>query len=75
MPAEAEQAMRDRPVEFGQEQRGGEERTFLVGTADAGIILAVVVTLRGSRIRVVTARQASRAERRVYEESAAGEAR
>jgi len=46
-----------------------EPRRWLIGDSGAGV-LVVVFTLRppGDRIRIISARRAGRAERRVYEE-------
>jgi uncharacterized DUF497 family protein len=47
----------------------GEERLVLLGTSAAGRLLTVMFTDRGaSRIRVISARLATRLERAVYEE-------
>lgn len=47
----------------------GEERLALLGQSAAGRLLAVMFTDRGaSRIRVISARLATRLERTVYEE-------
>ncbi len=47
----------------------GEDRLVLLGTSAAGRLLAVMFTDRGaSRIRVISARLATRLERAVYEE-------
>jgi len=45
---------------------GGEERLAALGRTDAGRLLCVVFTLRGARIRVISARDASRKERKEY---------
>lgn len=47
--------------------RGGqEERYFALGQTGAGRMLFVVFTLRGEKIRVISARPMSRSEREVY---------
>ncbi len=43
-----------------------EDRWFALGHTDAERLLFVVFTLRGSRIRVISARPMSRREREVY---------
>lgn len=43
-----------------------EERFFALGHADAGRMLFVVFTIRGSLVRVISARDMSRKERKVY---------
>ena len=44
-----------------------EDRFIAVGMGSAGIILAVVYTLRGEEIRLISARQATRYEVKYYE--------
>ncbi len=46
-----------------------EERYIDVGLSAQGRIVVVVYTERGTRIRVISARKATTAERRRYEES------
>jgi uncharacterized DUF497 family protein len=45
-----------------------EERWITLGTDGFGRLLVVVYTLRGSRIRLISARRATVRERREYEE-------
>jgi len=45
-----------------------EERFVIIGRSHRGRTLVVVHTDRGERIRIITARSASRGERRQYEE-------
>ncbi len=45
-----------------------DERLCLVGPTDSGRMLSVVFTLREGRVRPISARPASRKERRLYEE-------
>lgn len=48
-----------------------EERFILLGRSSAGTLLAVMFTDRGAdRIRIISARQATRRERRQYEQEA-----
>jgi uncharacterized DUF497 family protein len=42
-------------------------RFYLLGQTDAARLLFVVFTLRGTLIRVISARDMSRKERKVYE--------
>ena len=44
-----------------------EPRHVLLGTTDQERILTVVYTLRGERIRIISARPMSREERKLYE--------
>jgi uncharacterized protein len=48
----------------------GEVRLLLLGRSDAGRLLVVAHTERGDNIRVISARTASRHERKTYEENA-----
>jgi uncharacterized DUF497 family protein len=43
-----------------------EERYFALGKTDRGRVLFVVFTARGDKIRVISARDASKKERRYY---------
>lgn len=45
----------------------GEERFVAVGTGSTGAVLVVVYTIRADAIRLISARRASRSERRSYE--------
>jgi len=47
-----------------------EERLVIFGRSNGGRILAVMHTERGERVRVISAREATRAERDAYEEEA-----
>ena len=46
-----------------------EERWVTMGLDASGRLLVVVYTWRGERVRLISARQATRHERRQYEES------
>ena len=64
---EAEQVFFNRPVVAPAAPRQGmEQRFFVLGQTDAGRGLAVVFTVRGKLVRVISARPMSRRERRVY---------
>src|SRR5713226_5396604 len=65
---EAEQVFLNRPViVIGNPTRSVEEvRHFAFGSTDAGRLLSVVFTRRGSLLRVISARPMSRRERRAY---------
>ncbi len=65
-PEEAEQVIEDDPLDVGAVLRNGEKRTVHLGETDAGRILIVVVTERGRKYRVVTARPSRRQERVFY---------
>jgi uncharacterized DUF497 family protein len=65
-PDEAEQAIQNRPVDLESHIRNGEERIAQVGETDAGRILIVVSTMRGKKVRVVTAWPAKERLRRYF---------
>ena len=46
-----------------------EERSILIGSSDEGHLLYVAFTVRSDRIRIISARHATRRERLNYEES------
>jgi uncharacterized DUF497 family protein len=48
----------------------GEERFAILGLSGRGRLLAVYHTERGARIRIISAREATRRERTDYEEGA-----
>ena len=45
-----------------------EYRFVDIGTSAQGIVLAVTYTERGRKIRLISCRKATRAERKIYEE-------
>ena len=65
---EAEQTLLNRPLLLAADlQHSQQEPRFLaLGQTDAGRRLAVVFTVRGTRVRVISARPMSQAERRIY---------
>ncbi len=64
---EAEQVFINRPIVVTATRgASAESRHFALGRTDAGRELAIVFTLRGSLLRVISARPMSRRERRVY---------
>lgn len=68
--AEAEQVLLNRPVVFAPDPKHSETeaRFFTLGRTDRGRYLAIVFTTRGKRVRVISARPMSRAERRAYDQ-------
>ena len=66
--SEAEQILLNRPLVFGSDVKHSqaEARYFSLGRTDGGRHLAIVFTTRRHRVRVISARPMSRAERRVY---------
>ena len=45
-----------------------EPRSFILGQTDTGRLLFIAFTIRGDRIRVISARDMSRKERAIYEQ-------
>jgi len=74
--AEAEQAFFNRPVLVADDLKHAqtEPRFLLLGHTDADRPLFVAFTIRGSRIRVISARVMNRKERRWYGEALKAEA-
>lgn len=66
---ESEQPFFNRPVLVASADRHAskETRYAALGQANTGRLLAIVFTIRGTLIRVKSARDMSRRERRVYE--------
>jgi len=66
-PEEAEEALLD-PSRLGANAYNveGEQRWAAIGATEEGRILFVVFTHRGSRVRVITAREAGGREKRRY---------
>ena len=65
---EAEQALLNRPLIVAADvpHSQKEQRWLALGQTDAARRLAVIFTVRGSRVRVISARAMSPAERRIY---------
>lgn len=65
---EAEEVFFRRPV-FAEDTRPGdpEPRWYALGETEPGRVLRVVFTVRGSRIRIISARPAGKTERTHYE--------
>jgi uncharacterized DUF497 family protein len=68
-PAEAGEAFFSQPlvVQADAGRSGKEERFQLLGRSAAGRRLFVSFTIRGKLVRVISARDQSRQERRIYE--------
>ena len=66
-PLEAEQVFLNTPLLWGDDpgHSGVERRFYALGQTDDGRKLFVAFTMRGRRLRVVSARDMSRKERRV----------
>lgn len=71
-PEEAEEAILGEPLDVGFDVVNGEERWPYLGGTNEGRILRVVVTMRGERIRVLTAFEPSRFQKNLYLERKAG---
>lgn len=67
--AECEQAFFNRPILVAvDEGHSAEERRYAaLGQTKTGRRLAIVFTIRGTPVRVMSARNMSRRERRIYE--------
>lgn len=67
--AECEQVFFQRPVRIASDPRHSqtEPRFAALGHTAGGRLLSIVFTIRGTLIRVISARPMSRRERRVYE--------
>lgn len=68
---EAEQVFLNRPLVITGDvaHSGREARHFGFGHTDGGRLLTVVFTIRGKRLRVISARPMSRRERKGYGEA------
>ena len=71
-PEETEEVLLGDPLDVGFEVTGGEERWSYIGETNEGRILRVVITLRGERIRVVTAFEPEKHWKTFYLEQKAG---
>ncbi len=69
-PYECEQIFFNLPFVVGPDTTHSQQevRYYLYGKTDTGKILFAVFTIRRNKIRIVTARTASRKERRLYYE-------
>lgn len=67
IPAEVEQVFQDtRKIGTASRKTGSEKRWAIIGRSYGGRILFIVYTRRGRKIRVVTARDATFSEKRLY---------
>jgi uncharacterized DUF497 family protein len=66
--AECEQVFFNQPLIAAADPAHSQEepRFYVMGRTDAGRLLFVVFTLRGTLIRTISAREISRKERKVY---------
>ena len=68
MPTECEELFFNRPVIVGSDEQhssSSEERFYALGQSDSGRLMFVVLAIRGRLIRVISARDMSRRERRI----------
>ena len=56
----------DQALTFSEQASGGEERFVTLGLDPFARVLVVVYTWRGDRIRIISARNATPRERRLY---------
>jgi uncharacterized protein len=70
-PGECEELFFNRPTVVGEDEKHSarEERFYALGQTDAGRLLFVVFTVRSRLIRVISARDMSRKERRIFRSS------
>lgn len=52
-----------------QPHSGQEDRYYVLGRTNGGILLFVVITPKGEKIRVISARGMTRKEKRIYDEA------
>jgi uncharacterized protein len=71
MPTECEELFFNRPLIVGSDEQHstGEDRFYALGQTDGGRLLFAVFTIRGPLIRVISARDMSRKERRIFRSS------
>ena len=66
-PVEAEQVLRNRPLDLESHLLNGEERVVQISETDSGRILIVVSTTLDKKVRVVTAWPAKERLRRYFQ--------
>jgi uncharacterized DUF497 family protein len=69
--SECEQVFFNRPLVAGMDPSHSktEDRYHALGVTDAGRLLFIVFTVRQNKIRVISARDMNRRERKVFDES------
>ena len=72
---ECEQVFFNRPLVVADDEAHSDQevRSYALGQTDAGRLLFVAYTLRGERIRVISARDMTRREKKEYERARAEE--
>ena len=70
-PSECEQVFFQRPILIARDRKHSqrEPRYAALGQTAAGRLLTIVFTIRGTLIRVISARAMSRRERNAYEQA------
>ena len=70
-PIECEEVFFNHPLVVGEDEKhsAAEARLYALGQTDAARFLFVVFTMRGRLIRMISARDMSRKERKVYQSS------
>jgi len=68
MPVECEQVFFNIPIIAGDDLKHSkiENRFYVLGQTDVGRLLFMVFTVRNEKLRVISARDMNRKERRVY---------
>jgi Uncharacterized protein conserved in bacteria len=71
-PREAEETFFNQPllVALDEKHSGDEPRCFALGKTDEDRLLFVAFTVRNRKVRVISARDMNRKERKIYEEAA-----
>jgi len=66
---EIEEVFSNKPIYIFEDEKHSqiEQRYGLFGQTNSGKILSLVFTVRGDKVRVITARSISKKERRAYE--------
>lgn len=67
-PSECEQVFFNQPLATGADEKHstGEKRYYALGQTDAGRLMFIVFTVRNKLIRMISARDMSRKERKTY---------
>lgn len=64
---EAEQVLLNSPIiDFDILHSSSEQRFKILGANNAGEVLFIALTIRGSKVRVISARKANKKERELY---------
>jgi uncharacterized protein len=71
--AESEQVFFNQPLVLAEDElhSEGEARSYALGRTDTGRLLFVAYTLRGEKVRIISARDMTRRERKEYESARA----